>query len=47
MLQQPPGNSSVKNVTVLKLQVLNIKKNTKAGALNNPYVLINKVNKII
>jgi len=43
LLRRPSDNLSARDVTVPGLRVLNIKKNIKAGALNNPYVLANKV----
>jgi len=45
LLRRPSDSLNIKNVTILKLRVLNIKKNIKAGVLSNSYVLINKVNK--
>jgi len=45
MLQRPSDSSGARDVTVLKLRILGIKNNIKAGALSNSYVLINKTNK--
>jgi len=36
-----------RDVTILKLRVLNIKKNTKPGILNNSYVLADRTNKAV
>jgi len=45
VLQRLPNNLNIKNVTIPGLRVLNIKKNTKTGTLNNSYVLVNKADR--
>jgi len=46
MLQRPSNSLSAKGVTILKLRVLNIKKNIKASVLSNSYALASKADKI-